>query len=358
MLVTPTRADDEMRVVVTDFGLAWRSAVDGNTAMSLAMSMENEIVGTPAYMAPEQVEGGAVTPAADVYALGVVLYELATGFWPFTGETPIKIAVKRLREAPPSPRVHVPDLDPRWEATILRCLALRPDDRFASASDVVRALESRDSTPTPTPTVVRGDSATPAARRSESEAERRQLTVLVCGCEVFESDAYLELDSEDQAVLLRAFQERCEEAVHQFGGTVVQCSDQGLLACFGFPVAYEDAAGRAARAGCAIVDAMKLTEVQADREALKLHPWVGLHTGAAVVESKAGAVSLVGEARNVAVRLEDMAAAGQVICTEASHRLFQGQFQCASLGKKQIRSVAKPVELFLIEHAVAAGESA
>ena len=107
------------------------------------MSTENEVSGTPAYMAPEQVEGGPVTPATDVYALGVVLYEMVTGALPFLGETPLKMAVKRLTEPPPSPRVHVPDVDPLWEATILQCLARRPEERFASAGEVVSALEGK-----------------------------------------------------------------------------------------------------------------------------------------------------------------------------------------------------------------------
>ncbi len=156
--------------------------------------------------------------------------------------------------------------------------------------------------------------------------------------------------------MLRAFQEPCEEAVRQFGGTIVQCTDKGLLACFGFPVAYEDAAGRASRAGLALLEAMKRSGEQMGRhDTLELHPWVGIHTGAAVVESKADAVSLVGEARNVAVRLEDVAIAGQVICTGASHRLFQGRFHCASLGRQKIKSVTNPVELFRIEHIAVAG---
>ena len=141
MLVKPTRAEDEMRVVVTDFGLAWRSTQDESTSLSMSLSAENEISGTPAYMAPEQVEGGPVTPATDVYALGVVLYEMVTGALPFVGETPLKMAIKRLHEPPPSPRVHVPDVDPLWETTILRCLARRPEERFASAGEVVSALE-------------------------------------------------------------------------------------------------------------------------------------------------------------------------------------------------------------------------
>ena len=113
MLVKPTGADEDMRVVITDFGLARRHAQGDSTGLSLSLSEEGTISGTPAYMAPEQVEGGPVTPAADVYALGVVLYEMVTGVWPFMGDTPISIMIKRLREPPPSPRVHVPDLDAR-----------------------------------------------------------------------------------------------------------------------------------------------------------------------------------------------------------------------------------------------------
>jgi serine/threonine-protein kinase len=151
MLVKPTSAEEEMRVVVTDFGLAWRSAHDEGTGLSLSLSTEGEISGTPAYMAPEQVEGGPVTPATDVYALGVVLYEMVTGTWPFLGENPLKVATKRLHEAPPSPRVRVPDLDPLWEATILRCLARRPEERFASPGEVVSALEGGLAQPAVTP---------------------------------------------------------------------------------------------------------------------------------------------------------------------------------------------------------------
>ena len=142
MLVEPDAADQDMRVVVTDFGLARRTAQDGATAMSMSLSEAGDISGTPAYMAPEQVEGGEVTPATDVYALGVVLYEVVTGVCPFVADTAIRTAIKRLHEAPPPPSLHVPDLDPRWEATILRCLARQPADRFSSVLDVVTSLEA------------------------------------------------------------------------------------------------------------------------------------------------------------------------------------------------------------------------
>src|SRR6266511_934993 len=122
------------RAVVTDFGLA--RSVAGGEGLSTGLGM----VGTSAYMAPEQVEGGEVTPAADIYALGVVLYEMVTGVKPFVVDSPLSTAMKRLKERPASPRVHVPDLDPAWEGVILRCLEPVPVDRFASAEEVIQAL--------------------------------------------------------------------------------------------------------------------------------------------------------------------------------------------------------------------------
>jgi serine/threonine protein kinase/predicted ATPase len=348
MLVTPAGADEGMRAVITDFGLARRHAQDDGSVLSLSLSEANTVSGTPAYMAPEQVEGGPVTPAADIYALGVVLYEMVTGALPFMGDTPISIMIKRLREPPPNPRIHVPDLDAAWEAAILRCLERRPEDRFASVVDVADALRGA---PQPARSIgasrameSQAGASTPSVRRSNREAERRQLTVLVAGCDAFESDAYLALDAEDQARMLRTFQESCEESILRFGGTVVQRTDTGLLACFGFPVAYEDAAGRAARSGLAIVDALTSSR-----------PRVVIHTGTGVVEATDDRVSLVGEARNVAVRLEDAAAAGQVMCTDASHRLFQGQFYCTSLGQQKIKNVINPLEVFRVERVVLTG---
>ena len=141
MLVEPNAGDQDLRVVITDFGLARRSAQDGATVMSMSLSEAGVISGTPEYTAPEQVEGGEITPATDLYALGVVLYELVTGVCPFVADTPILSAIKRLKESPQPPTAHVPGLDPHWEATILRCLARQPVDRFSNVLDVVASLE-------------------------------------------------------------------------------------------------------------------------------------------------------------------------------------------------------------------------
>jgi serine/threonine protein kinase len=120
--------------VVTDFGLA--RAVEGSR-----ITTGFALLGSPFYMAPEQVTGGPVGTAADLYALGVLLYELVTGRRPFEGSTPVETAGLRLREAPPPPRRHLPSLPASWDAAILRCLERAPEDRFARAEDVIAALQ-------------------------------------------------------------------------------------------------------------------------------------------------------------------------------------------------------------------------
>lgn len=139
VLVPSSEEEWGLRAVVADFGLARRMSA-GETGAPM-LSGAGVILGTPAYMAPEQVKGAETTAAADIYALGVVMYEMVCGTQPFVADTPIATAIKRLEEAPAPPRSHVPGIDPKWESAILRCLERDPADRFASPNDIVRALE-------------------------------------------------------------------------------------------------------------------------------------------------------------------------------------------------------------------------
>ena len=100
------------------------------------------IVGTPEYMAPEQILGAPTGPAADLYSLGIVLFEMVTGTLPFKGSTPVEIATARITEDPPLPS-SIHDVDPEWERVILRLLAREPGMRYARAGDAVLALEGR-----------------------------------------------------------------------------------------------------------------------------------------------------------------------------------------------------------------------
>jgi serine/threonine protein kinase len=120
-------------VKIMDFGIARLSQVNGQ--------MTGTIAGTPAYMAPEQVELKPVGAPADIYALGLVLYEMATGIPAFAGDTPIAVALKQVRELPQPPREIVPGLPAHIESLILKCLQKDPADRFQSVHELEAALE-------------------------------------------------------------------------------------------------------------------------------------------------------------------------------------------------------------------------
>ena len=144
VLIVPAKHGD--RAVVTDFGLA-RSLESAGSAAGLTVS--GEVLGTPDYMAPEQVLGKEVGAAADLYALGVVMYEMVTGDLPFRAATPMAAALRRVQEPAPALRMALPGVDRSWQAAILRCLERAPEDRYTSAADVVRSLSGGRVSPGP-----------------------------------------------------------------------------------------------------------------------------------------------------------------------------------------------------------------
>ena len=127
--------DGRGQVKITDFGLAGLSGGFEGTEVG---------AGTPAYMAPEQLAGKAVTEASDLYSLGLVLYEIYTGKPAHQGATPAEIARKRLSSAPTTPSSHITDIDPAVERVILRCLEREPADRPPTALAVSAALPGGD----------------------------------------------------------------------------------------------------------------------------------------------------------------------------------------------------------------------
>ncbi|HSE41215.1 MAG TPA: protein kinase [Acidobacteriota bacterium] len=129
----------KVRAVLTDFGLA----VGLSGSDSFEVTQTGQVLGTPQYMAPEQLKKEAITPATDIYALGLVLYEMLTGELPYKGESPLTIAAKRISEDAPSPRLLLPLLDRKWEQIILRCLERNPKNRFQSAADVSNAITGK-----------------------------------------------------------------------------------------------------------------------------------------------------------------------------------------------------------------------
>jgi serine/threonine protein kinase len=128
MLTERGRERDVVRVL--DFGIA--KLRDDNRATVNAMTRAGDLVGTPQYMAPEQIRGDAVDGRTDIYALGAILYEMVTGRLPFEGPTVMAVLSKHLTEAPPPPTARRPDLSgcrPALDHLIMSALAKEPTGR-------------------------------------------------------------------------------------------------------------------------------------------------------------------------------------------------------------------------------------
>ncbi len=128
--------DESGNCLLTDFGLA-RMVED-----AVNLTSTGTIMGTPAYMSPEQGSGSKIDSRSDIYSLGVVLFEMATGRVPFQAETPIAIVFKHVQDPLPPARSINPDLPEAVELVILKSLAKNPEDRYQTAADMVRAIQT------------------------------------------------------------------------------------------------------------------------------------------------------------------------------------------------------------------------
>lgn len=125
--------DGEGNVRIMDFGIARSVQTEGVTGTGV-------MIGTPEYMSPEQVEGTAADPRADIYALGVILFEMLSGRVPFEGDTPLSVALKHKTDPPPDPRDFNPGIPPPLAEVILRCLEKDRERRYGSAAEFLTAL--------------------------------------------------------------------------------------------------------------------------------------------------------------------------------------------------------------------------
>ena len=123
--------------MLTDFGIA--KMLDLEETMELTGT--SAAIGTPEYMAPEQASSKSIDQRADIYALGVVFYEMVTGRKPYTADTPMAVIIKHASEPLPRPRHFVPDLPQVLENVLLKALAKKPDERYQSMGEFTAALE-------------------------------------------------------------------------------------------------------------------------------------------------------------------------------------------------------------------------
>jgi len=183
-----------------------------------------------------------------------------------------------------------------------------------------------------------------------ADAERRQLTVLFCDL-VDSTPLSGQLDPEDLREVMRAYYETCGKVIARFDGYIAQYLGDGLLVFFGYPLAHEDDAQRAARTGLGIIEAVgQLNGSLVEHHGVSLGVRLGCHTGLVVAGEVVGEsrheLMAMGDTPNIAARLQGVAAVNTLVVGALTHHLLAGQFNCQSLGTPPLKGVAAPLEVF------------
>jgi predicted ATPase/class 3 adenylate cyclase len=185
--------------------------------------------------------------------------------------------------------------------------------------------------------------------REVPEAERRQLTVMFC--DLVGSTALSEqLDPEELREVIRTYQEVCAEVINRFDGHIAQYLGDGLLVYFGYPIAHEDDAQRAVRAGLGIVGAIHELPILNVRLQQTLQVRVGVHTGLVVVGEMGGGEKrerlALGDTLNIASRLQNIAETNTVVISSVSYLLVEGLFKCYDLGPHILKGISTPIQVY------------
>lgn len=202
------------------------------------------------------------------------------------------------------------------------------------------------------PTRAAQDHTPTAVQAPLRAAERRQLTVLYC--DLVESTPLSEhLDPEDFWEVMRHYQVTCGAVIESLEGQIVQYLGDGLLTYFGYPLAHEDNAHRAVRAGLGILTAIENLNLRLDTDyGVELAVRIGIHTGLVIVggieESNHQAQLALGMTMNIAARLQELAEPNTMIVSDGTYQLVQGYFEVNDLGRQPLKGVSNALQVFQI----------
>ncbi|OBH71561.1 hypothetical protein A5682_07680 [Mycobacterium mantenii] len=183
------------------------------------------------------------------------------------------------------------------------------------------------------------------------EAERRHLTMMFCDL-VGSTPLASQFDPEEWREIMRAYYDACGKVIARFGGHIALYLGDGLLAYFGYPLAHEDDAQRAVRAGLGIVEAVgQLNAGITEKHGVSLAVRLACHTGLVVVGELSGTGHddmALGETPNIAARLQGIAEPNTLVIGALTHQLLGGLFTCRSLGSPPLKGVAEPLHVYQV----------
>jgi serine/threonine protein kinase/tetratricopeptide (TPR) repeat protein len=380
--------DNQDNVFLTDFGIARLTGFSTNQG-----SEDNYriAVGTPAYMAPENlVVGGEIGPATDVYALGVMLFELLTGELPFAADSPAAMAHKHIHDLIPSAYALNPALPPAVDDVIAKALAKRVEERYGSAGELANAImavlgvttarfSSRAQAWLASPGKTEGFARSADRDKLRAPVEQqKQVTALHADASEFERSLYETADAESAREVMSDLWARVATAISGQGGAVFKRTDTSIALLWGVDVAREDDPERAIRTAIGMREA---TRRFATDDLLPLQ--IGLTVGNALIAIGGApaspttltstphfsdfdaqtlhftnktpratlplsAIRASGLPINIASRLTVAHPEGGVVISHDMYRLVRGVFDVEVLPPLRVRGLKEPLQTYLV----------
>src|SRR5690348_5728775 len=329
-------------VKIVDFGIAKLATASGTPTVG--------VVGTLAYMSPEQAFGEAVDHRTDIWSLGVVLYEMLTGVRPFRGAEQQTALFSVLADDPELVTATRPELPSAIDALIRRALAKRSVDRFASTAEVLGAINMCHSALVPSPAPA-ADAAAPRAAEPRDTAltrggERRQVTMVACVIGGYE-ELVDRLSPEAAERVSSHIRAAAAEVATQHGGIVNHFFGDRFVMLFGVPTAHEDDALRGVRSVLALH--ARVVEIAGEldaRSASLLRLRSGVHVGAVVARRLREGderFRITGAAGEVAGRLAAAAELDGILLSPEMRRLVEPFFHTAEARPISLQSDAPPL---------------
>ena len=332
---------------LTDFGLTKEAGTGAG------LTRPGQLLGTPDYIAPEQIATGSIDGRADQYALACVAFEALTGSLPFARETDLATLVAHLNVEPPDIRALRPDLPAGLSAVFARGLARSPDERYPDCQALVAAISealapARGVSALPaSPVEPRGREVVGCPRCGAANAGRARFCsdcgmvldatatpatrevrklVTILFADVSGSTALgEELDPEALRALMGRYFGIMKRIIEAHGGTVEKFIGDAVMAVFGIPVVHEDDALRAVRAAADIRTELRALDAELDASrGLAIRFRTGLNTGEVVAGDPAAGQTLVtGDAVNTAARIEEAAPPGEILLGRLTQQLVR-----------------------------------